>query len=197
MPCKICRPAFLVEGDLEQAFIQNVCVGAPVRKIGCNGDSVSIEAIAKRVGTLGRLLQKNYDPIVVVFDRERRSETSEQLERALLEAVSAEGLSGTVIVGVPDRDIEVWMVADREVFRQNANLSDGCDISLCEGYKGKAFIKQLLKEVSRPYVETIDGPVWLKKARTNHIAAHSPSFARLADCLKDIGCWWLKDQSLI
>ena len=196
--CMTCRPAFLVEGSLEQEFIRNMCVGAPVRRLECNGDDVAIAAIAKRVGLHGRMLQKRgYNPIVVVFDRERRMETSEELEGSLIASLASEGLTAKIIVSVPDRDIEVWMIADQETFRISAAIRADRQLLPCEGHKGKALIKQLLKDDARPYVETVDGPIWLKKARALHIAANSRSFARLASALKDIGCWWLDQRQLV
>jgi hypothetical protein len=183
---------------LEQEFIRNVCAGAPVRKIGCNGDDVSIAAIARRVGTQGRLLQKRHDPLVVIFDREGRSETSQELEQSLLNALADEGLTGTVIVGVPDRDIEVWMLADSEIFRASAAIAPEVEVAACEGQKAKAKIKHMLwGRGKRPYVETVDGPLWLKKARPSRIASQSPSFARLSAALDQLECWWLQQQPLI
>lgn len=194
--CEISRPAFLVEGHFEQAFIQNACPGAPVRRIGCNGDDVSIAALAKRVGTHARLLQRKYDPLVVIFDRERREESAQQLERALLEALQLEGISATILIGIPDRDIEVWLLADPEVFRECAQLPSEVGCKPCEGYKGKAAIKQLLGS-GRTYIESIDGPQWLKKARATEIRKNSPSFARLFKTLSKLDCWWLKQSSLV
>jgi len=83
------KPAFIVEGHLEQAFVQMICDGSPVRRIGCNGTDVKIEAVAKHVATHARLLQRRFDPLIVVFDRERRLQTCTEIEAAL----KAEGTS--------------------------------------------------------------------------------------------------------
>ena len=40
------EPAFLVDGHMEQLIIQQLCPKKPVRRIGCNGDDVSMAAIA-------------------------------------------------------------------------------------------------------------------------------------------------------
>ena len=180
---------------MEQAFIQNVCPGAPVRKLNCNGIDVSIEAIAKRVGTLGRLLHRHLDLLVVIFDRERRTQTSEELEQLLAQALQAEELTCGVIIGVPDRDIEVWMVADCHVFKECAAIHANVEVSPCEGRKGKSRIKYLRN--GRSYIETVDGPTWLKKARPAEIAKNSESFRRLYDALQRIDCWWLQATPLI
>ena len=190
------KPAFLVEGDLEQMFVQNVCPKVPVQKIGLNGESVSLAAIAKRVGTLGRLLQKKgYRPLVIVFDRERRSVTCQEIEEDLRTHLVAEDITTELIIGIPDRDIENWILADHEMFATctGANSSD-CEGPF-EGAKGKAKIRELLPK-GGSYVETIEGVAWLKKCRPRQMAARSASFSRFAEALRGLGCWWLQPASL-
>jgi hypothetical protein len=41
------RPAFLVEGKMEQLIVQSLCQGAPVRLINCNGDNVALGSVCK------------------------------------------------------------------------------------------------------------------------------------------------------
>lgn len=188
------KPAYLVEGDLEQKFIQNICQGSPVQKINCNGDETSLDAIAKRVGSLGRLLHKRHSPLIVVFDREGRSETSEEIEIALAEKLKSEKLEVPVIIGVPDRNIESWILADPYSFNESANVAIPPDSNF-EGKCGKASIKKILNGKSN-YVETIHGVKWLKSSRAIEIQKNSPSFRRLATTLSKLECWWLKDLQL-
>ena len=112
------KPAFLVEGDLEQKFIQATCSKCPVQKINCNGYEVSVESIAKRVGSLARLLHKRYSPIIVVFDREGRDASLEEIEMEFMALIGREEIEVPIIVGIPDRDIENWILADFEMFEQ-------------------------------------------------------------------------------
>lgn len=189
------KPAYLVEGDLEQKFIQSVCPGCPVQKINCNGSETSLEAIAKRVGTLGRLLHKRHSPLVIIFDREGRPESSEQLEERFLVVLKSEKLEAPVIVGIPDRNVESWILADYEAFLQSAKLSVSAPTRSIEGSNGKTAIKRLIGE-GRSYVETIDGVAWLKAARPTVIQRHSPSFGRLFPALAGLDCWWLKRLEL-
>lgn len=184
------RPAFLVEGDLEQKFIQNVCPTCPVQKINCNGDQTSLDAIAKRVGTLGRLLHKRNTPIVVVFDREGREETVEMLEKQFRDALSREAIDVPVIVGIPDRSIESWILADYRQFVLSAAIADDERVVPSEGKNGKSIIKKLIG-AERKYVETIDGVAWLKAANPAVMKKHSASFAQLFCALGGIECWWL------
>jgi len=189
------KPAYLVEGDLEQKFIQNICPGCAVQKINCNGDKTSIDAIGRRVGTLGRLLHKRHSPIIVVFDREGREESAETLEQAFQKALSHENIDVPVVVGIPDRNIEVWILADYDRFLQSVGLGPKSPTVSYEGCNGKARMKQLLGN-SKTYVETIDGVAWLKAARPAVMQTSSPSFNRLFSSLSGLDCRWLKQLEL-
>lgn len=191
MPSRDTKPAYLVEGDLEQIFVQNICPHFPVRKIGVNGENVEISAIAKRIGTLVRLLPKKYRPIIIIFDRERREATCDAIEAQLREYIERENINVPMIVAIPDRDIENWILADYEVFCECSGCPSTAPIGGFEGTKGKTKLKQLLPS-GRSYVETIHGVQWLKKCRANKIASASPSFAKLRCSLEEIKCWWLE-----
>lgn len=188
--------AFIVEGDLEQDFVQNACPRSPVRRLGCNGDTVTIEAIAKRVGTLGRLLQRKYGVLIVVFDREKRSESCDEIKNSLIQALYSEGITSRIVIGIPDRDIETWIVADPEMLRSSAKIVQDRQIDCCEGRKGKTAIKSLLAE-GHYYVETVHGHIWLKKSRASVVASNSASFAAFASELSDLDCWWLQTGTLL
>jgi hypothetical protein len=189
------NPAYLVEGDLEQKFIQKLCPGCPVRKINCNGDDVSLEAIGKRVGTLGRLLHKRHSPLIVVFDREGRTETAQAIEVNLSEVLKEEAIQVPVVIGVADRHVENWILADYETFAGSARISRGLPLRSFEGKKGKSAIKKALGS-NRSYVETIDGVAWLIAARPAVVAQNSPSFKRLAEALVSLECRWLNQGHL-
>lgn len=189
------RPGYLVEGDLEQKFIQNVCPGCPVRKINCNGKTTSIQAIAKRVGTLGRLLHKTCSPLIIVLDRENREQSSEQMEKELGAAIEQEKIDVPVVLGIPDRNIESWILADNEMLFQVAGIVTKTVPPFCEGKNGKSLIKHALCG-GRTYVETIDGVQWLKAARPAVMQKNSPSFSRFFSALSELDCRWLKQLEL-
>ncbi len=188
-------PAYLVEGDLEQKFIQTICPGCPVSKINCNGDEVGLVAIGKRVGTLGRLYHKRHSPLVVVFDREGRALEANAIELALMELLKQEAIDVPIIIGVADRHIENWILADYETFAEAARISNPPGAQSFEGHKGKSVIKKALGK-NRPYIETIDGVAWLSAARPGVVCQNSPSFKRLTDALADLPCRWLSQGQL-
>jgi hypothetical protein len=187
------NPAYLVEGDLEQRFVQNACPNQPVQKIGLNGRSVSVSALAKRIATQARLLQKKYHPLIIIFDREEREKTCDNIEKELRDLLEFEDIQAELLIGIADREIENWILADWEVF---ANCC-GCTIeeppSDLEGSLGKRKVKQFLSK-GRSYTETIEGCAWLKKCRPSKIAAQSPSFAKFFANLEQLDCWWFERE---
>lgn len=193
MHYKTTRPGFIVEGHLEQDFVQLVCEGSPVRRIGCNGTDVKIDAIAKRVATHVRLLQRKCNPIVVVFDREGRNETCEALETSLKESLKRENITANVIVGIPDRDIESWILADFESFARSAGIDPKSSDGQFEGKKCKCKVKDWASGKCN-YTETIHGVAWLKNAHPQKIRQASPSFARFFEALKGLSCRWLQQE---
>jgi len=48
------KPAFLVDGDLEQRVVQRLCPGTTVQIVHRNGKDVALSAMAGRIATLIR-----------------------------------------------------------------------------------------------------------------------------------------------
>lgn len=186
-------PAFIIEGDLEKDFLEKVCSGKTVRKIGANGDSVALQEIARRVASHIRLVCKRCSPIVVIFDREGRAQSAEEIEREILRLIKLEGIDVDVIVSVADRQIENWILADKETHRERFNYPDGMESF--EGVCGKAYLKRFLRKETK-YSETIHGSDWLKRSDAANIAKRSTSFRRLSENLLNLGCWWLEPFKL-
>lgn len=177
--------AFLVDGQLEQKFIQQICKGKVVRVLGCNGNSVSTLAIAKRIATLCRLFGGKYYPIVVLVDREDRRASAAIFAADILQSAMNEGVEDDLIVGVADRMIENWILTDREVVLERAKSGRRYPPSV-EGLGGKGLIKKLIPN----YHETTTGVELLKKCSPRLMQA-SPSFKAFYQQLAGLGCWWL------
>lgn len=181
------NPAFIVEGQMEQRFIQNACPGAPVRLLGCNGDSVSINAISTRIHFHLRFLANRY-PIIIIFDRERRETTSEEIVAQLEAMLLAGGVSvENIVIGVPDRTIENWILADHACFREelSINIPNAC----YEGEFGKNSLKQRIGREYH-YGETTTGVALLKRMQPWRALGNSPSLAAFLSRL-ELDCWWL------
>lgn len=169
--------AFLVDGQTEQRFIQLVCSGNPVQRLNLNGSSVSAEAIAKRAATQIRLWRGRHYPIVILVDLEDRSCDSSQLKAGIEQALSVEGICDRVLVGVANRMIENWVLAD----------CGPKSLSAVDGLHGCNELKRLFPS----YDKAADGPEMLRRARASVIRQRSPSFSDFQDTLSEIRCHWL------
>ncbi|RJP62637.1 MAG: DUF4276 family protein [Ignavibacteriales bacterium] len=180
------NPAFLVDGQLEQRFIQNACPNAPVRLLNCNGDKVSSSAIAKRIATHYRLLKKKYSPIVIVIDRESRCLTATEFKNEITTLLANDNISEDFIIGIADRMIENWILADKINVSKYAkvNLDQVPDV---EGENGKSKIRKLIKD----YHETTVGVELLKKSNPQRMFS-SESFKTFFSSINNrIDCWWM------
>jgi hypothetical protein len=177
--------AFIVDGQMEQLIIGNLCPNKPVRLLNCNGRDVSIEAAAKRVASLIRLMRRNY-PIIIIFDREKRLESSEVICKKLIEAIKSNGIHEVpIVIGVPDRMIENWILADIN----SVNTYYGISIPQLdfEGKGGKGQIRKLIEPHN--YQETEDGPEIAKKINFNIAKSNSISLnSFLSKIIEIIGC---------
>ena len=181
------EPAFLVEGQMEQLILQHICPGKTVRRIGCNGDAVSMEAVARAL-TVHRRLLKTCCPVVILLDRERRQQDCAALRSELSRILDGGGYGGRYVVAFADRTIENWILADwdnirscQPHFRELQGQSEGCH--------GKAVIRRLMPK-GTIYHETTIGVSLFKLCRPTELYRRSNSFRDLVDEL-DFDCWWL------
>jgi Domain of unknown function (DUF4276) len=176
--------AFLVDGHLEQSFINNVCSGKTlVRRIGLNGNTVATKAIAQRIKAQAALL-RNCRKIVICLDLEDRKMTFQEFEKEIEDELDKLGIKKEqIIINVVDQMIENWILADPD--------ANGLDHNgPADGVGGKGKIKKLV----RNYHETIEGVEMLKKCRPSLMKQKSPSFdsfyKKTEAHIKP--CWWLE-----
>src|SRR5690348_2601584 len=108
------EPAFLVDGVMEQRIIARLCPDRPVRRIECNGHDVALEAIVDRVDLHIRDLNNRYHPIIILIDRETRRSSCEEILSEMRTLLDAKGHANQCVIGVVDRCIENWILADWE-----------------------------------------------------------------------------------
>lgn len=179
------RAAFLVDGHQEKKFVQKVCPGKPVRMLNLNGNSVTPEAIAKRVASHCRLFHDRYHPIIIWVDREDRDTSASALVAELKNAIRAEGVQDDIVLGVADRTIENWILADRETVHPRCR-----DVvpypRQPDGFNGKSRMKKLVAD----YHETTVGVELLTKCYASRMKT-SESFKAFVENLPNNDCWWL------
>jgi hypothetical protein len=178
------NPGFIVDGQMERLIINHFCPDRPVKLLNCNGKDVSLEAAAKHAASLIRLMKRNY-PVILIFDREKREETSEQIAEKLHEEIQKLGINDVeLIIGVPDKMIENWILADINsvnlYFKVNANQKN------FEGTGGKSQIKQIINP--KNYSETQDGPELAKLCDITTVSKNSKSFRSFFDKLSKMRC---------
>lgn len=177
-------PAFLIEGHMEKKILQKICPGAPIRRIGCNGDRAPMSVLAKFVETQIRVLNNRNFPIVIIFDRERREATCDELKEMLRIELDAKGFNGQCIIGIADRTIENWILSDNEVMVTfGGTVAD----APYEGKFGKSEIKSALGQEAN-YHETTLGVEMFLKCNPQTMYDRSLSFRALMDQFPD--CAW-------
>lgn len=183
------NPAFIVDGKTEQRIIQKICPGQPVRRLNCNGKDVSYDVAAKYAATHIRLLKKYY-PIIIVFDREKRHDTSTEVAKKLLDAIQKQGIQEvSIYIGVPDFMIENWMLADINSINSYYSLSPSSMQSSFEGTNGTSKIRSLIGNMK--YYKAKDGPDIFSKCNISKIYRNSNSFKIFFEILKNINCNWV------
>jgi hypothetical protein len=140
------EPAFLVDGVMEQKIIARLCPNKAVRRIECNGRDVELEAIVKRVDLHIQNLNNRFHPIIILIDRETRSMSSDEIALYISRRLDERGHANQYVVGVVDRCIENWILADwNNVARKQGFPAKRAPAS-CEGIQGKGALKRLLPE---------------------------------------------------
>ncbi len=181
------KPAFIIEGHMEKKILQSICPGVPIRRIGCNGDDVSMTVMAKFIDTLFRLFNNRYYPIVIMFDRERRELSCDALKQELSNELKERGFEGQYVIGIPDRTIESWILADSDVllgkYYAVANKPS------YEGSFGKNEIKSILGDEYN-YHETTLGVEMFLNCDPNTIYHKSASFRALVSAVA-FECRWI------
>jgi hypothetical protein len=186
------EPAFLVDGVMEQRIIGQICRGKTVQRLNCNGTNTPLEVIVNRIEFHIRILNNRYSPIIVLIDREKRRRTCEEIAVEMSRLLSGRGYGGQLVLGVVDRCIENWILADWssvvEHFKEYriVTRSEG---ALFEGTQGKTELKKLL-----PRELLYNEPTWGKDmflcCRPDRIYENSASFRTFVDQL-NLPCPWL------
>jgi hypothetical protein len=188
------NPAFLVDGHMEQKIIQTLCPGAPVRRINCNGRDVPMHVLAKFINTNIRLLGNNHWPLIILVDREGRDTSRQQLIRELRKCLDEYGHAGQSRLGMADRMVENWILADIDVVKRVYNI-DSNNLNMpadhYEGVGGKAKLREIVA-YKAVYHETTVGVDLFTNCDPHIITEKSTSFREFVSQFShELGCKWL------
>ena len=180
------NPAFIVDGHTEQCFISQICPGRPIQRTNLNGKNVTIPAIAKKVASMIRLFGNRHYPIIVLIDKEDRESSIEDICDELHLQLEGEGITNQDIrIGVADRMIENWIVADYQLV---GNIQDKPEET--DGLRGASVIKKN----AGSYNKVIDGVKLLSSIDKTIVYQSSPSFRHFVDKLDNINCDYVNFQ---
>jgi hypothetical protein len=119
-------------------------------------------------------------------DRETREISSDEMRELLETKLRSLGITEDFRIGVVDRMIENWIVADWKNFtnycKKSVSAPDETD-----GIGGKSLVKKYIPN----YKETIDGVSLLAKIDPVVVVQKSPSFRKFISDVIDLECWWL------
>jgi hypothetical protein len=179
------NPAFIVDGFTELNILQRICPNQPIRR-SINGKDVSLKRAAEQIVAIIRALNNRNYPIVILTDREKRTDDflkiANDLKQEVIKLLAEKDIVVDIRVGVADRMIENWILADADALGNHNEIPTETD-----GISGKSW----LKKVKPNYSETADGPDLFLKADALKMYNQSPSFKHFVDQLKDLDCFYL------
>jgi hypothetical protein len=183
-------PAFLVDGVMEQRILRKLCPGKTAIRIECNEGNVALGAIVKRVDTQIRLLNNRYYPVVILIDRETRKISCDKIMQEITRQLNELGHAGQFVVGVVDRCIENWILADWESVCERNGFQYKRLTAGHEGTRGKSLLKRHLpKDIF--YNEVTWGKELFLSCNPTALYQRSESFRSFLDKL-DFPCVWLQ-----
>lgn len=178
------NPAFIVDGFTERNIIEKICPGRPIKRTDLNGKDVTITAIANKIASLINILNNKYYPIIVIIDKESRSESCEVIANNLKEHLKNKGLENQDIrINIADKMFENWLIADWSVLETKSPKPDDTD-----GKNGASLIRKELGS----YHKTTDCLKLLEKFTPSVAYQYSPSFKNFVHSIKDLNCPFTK-----
>ena len=187
------KPAFIVEGQQEKLIVQELCPGRPVRLLGVNGKFVSYSKIASMIDNKLVSFGNRFYPIVVIFDRENRSDSSDLIIQSVcshLQEFRSQEFIDNMIFGVPDRKIESWLMP----FVDNNGSFNSNPKGEFEGKNCFGMLKKRISKKDGQYKKTKQGVSYFTQINPVELAKVSPSFANFYVKAKSINCRWILNK---
>ena len=192
------NPAFIVEGHQERRIIERLCYNynGPIPTVTNGDEDELLEIIANEIVEHIISFDNRHYPIFVILDREKKSKSSDEIISEISKIITDKGISDKIIFGVPDRDLESWIlpfINDEGAFTKEA----------ISGFEGEECKKQLKCKVNKGrknnnhnfgrYRETGSGvEIFVKHVKPDELVKVSKSFKKFYDQAKE-DCPWLKN----
>lgn len=117
------RIVALVEGHMETHFVRSTYANAIVQRPFPNGRDVALEIIVECIIDALETVGGGIYRIIILLDREQRTLESCDIAAFILSSVRSAFPTRRFFVGVADRQIENWIVADEEFVRNRFGLA--------------------------------------------------------------------------
>jgi len=175
------RIVALVEGHTETHFVQSSYGNAIVQRPFANGDSVSLDLIAEAIVEHLDTISGSITKVLILLDREGRDLSPGEVRSALWAKIHPHCGTRKIYIGVSDRQIENWILADEIGMRERFSAPDF--VYPGDGLGGK----NALKALSGSDASFRDKAEWLKSTSTTQSRQNSKS---LDDFLVQIDFFW-------
>jgi hypothetical protein len=176
----------IVEGQTEAHFVKATYANALITRPFPNGEDVAVEVIVDAVTDTVETVCGHISKVLVLLDLEKRSVSANDFLNAILSALSQNCSGRQFYIGVADRQIETWILADVHTMRQRFDPEyvypgDGCGA------------KKLLHKLSEGIVRAPrDTANLLKSCSAERALSNSPSLRALIDQI-DFEWVWAKN----
>lgn len=164
------RIVAIVEGQTEEHFIRRTYPSALILRPFTNGKDVPISVIAAKIAAPLARIGADFGDFMILIDRERRAMTATEFAQALREELASVANGRTFSIGVPDIQIENWILAAESEMRRRF------DAGFTYAGDGTA-AKGVLRTISGVSHSPLEKAELLKACLAVEIAEKSPSFA--------------------
>jgi hypothetical protein len=138
------RIVALVEGHTEAHFIEATYANAIVQRPFPNGKDVAIDVIVESIVDALETVGGSIKKVVVLLDRERREASAAEIAGRIISELTHKCPSRKIYVGVSDRQIENWILADEIYIRRRFNTEFRY---AGDGFPAKAVLEDLCGRV--------------------------------------------------
>lgn len=153
-----------------------------------NGEGWTPNKLAGQIQSLYKTKNFNADIVIVWFDREKNTESSDEIRTIVREALADIGVPEEKLkICIPDKMTENMILADEALVRSEFSIPDFRYEG--DGTNGKHSLKALYEAEGQKYKETYHGVSLLKKTHLSRAAERSPSVGRFVSEF-DSECWW-------
>jgi len=178
------NPAFIVDGFTEKNIIDKICPNRPIRRTDLNGKDVSLDAIANRLASYIRLFSNRYYPIIVIIDKESRSQSCDEIVSYIMDKLYNLGFNNQDIrISIADKMIENWLIADLRLFSPKLPPPKNID-----GINGAS----QLRKIFGSYSKSTDCIKILDDFCPEVAYKNSSSFKSFIDSIENIDCEFTK-----